>query len=41
MPVSRGGGGGVNAFQLLGKQTSGQDETELMFPEVSVKPLRL
>lgn len=42
MPVSpRGGGGGVNAFQQQGKQTWGQDETELMFPEVSVKPQRL
>ncbi|XP_039508321.1 uncharacterized protein si:ch211-130h14.4 [Pimephales promelas] len=41
MPVSRGGGGGVNAFQLLGKQTSGQDETELMFPEVFTRELQV
>ncbi|XP_056105476.1 uncharacterized protein si:ch211-130h14.4 isoform X2 [Rhinichthys klamathensis goyatoka] len=41
MPVSRGGGGGVNAFQLQGKQTWGQDETELMFPEVFTRELKV
>ncbi|XP_048061753.1 uncharacterized protein si:ch211-130h14.4 isoform X4 [Megalobrama amblycephala] len=42
MPVSlREGGGGVNAFQLQGKQTWGQDETELMFPEVFTRELKL
>ncbi|XP_077102359.1 uncharacterized protein LOC143753658 isoform X2 [Siphateles boraxobius] len=42
MPVSlRGGGGGVNAFQLQGKQTRGQDETELMFPEIFARELKV
>ncbi|KAK7148175.1 hypothetical protein R3I93_012481 [Phoxinus phoxinus] len=42
MPVSlKGGGGGVNAFQLQGKQTWGHDETELMFPEVFTRELKV
>ncbi|KAL1263428.1 hypothetical protein QQF64_006167 [Cirrhinus molitorella] len=40
MPVPvRGRGGGVNYFQQQDKQSWGQDETELMFPEKSHKPL--
>ncbi|RXN27613.1 hypothetical protein ROHU_019898 [Labeo rohita] len=40
MPVSvRGRGGGVNYFQQQDKQSWGQDETELMFPERSHEPL--
>ncbi|XP_043110470.1 uncharacterized protein si:ch211-130h14.4 isoform X2 [Puntigrus tetrazona] len=41
MPVSvKVGGGGVNAFQQQGKQSWGQDETELMFPEVFTREVK-
>ncbi|XP_050982233.1 uncharacterized protein si:ch211-130h14.4 isoform X2 [Labeo rohita] len=42
MPVSvRGRGGGVNYFQQQDKQSWGQDETELMFPEVFTRQLKV
>ncbi|XP_058651662.1 uncharacterized protein LOC131552130 isoform X3 [Onychostoma macrolepis] len=42
MPISvRVGGGGVNAFQQQCKQSWGQDETELMFPEVFTREIKV
>lgn len=42
MPVSpRGNEEGVNTFQQQGKQSWGQDETELMFPEVFTRELKV
>ncbi|XP_016380212.1 uncharacterized protein LOC107717845 [Sinocyclocheilus rhinocerous] len=42
MPVSlRGNEGGVNTFQQQGKQSWGQDETELMFPEIFTRELKV
>ncbi|XP_057198197.1 uncharacterized protein LOC130559251 isoform X4 [Triplophysa rosa] len=42
MPASlKGRGGGANACQLHGKQTRGQDDTELMFPEVFLREFKV
>ncbi|XP_065107324.1 uncharacterized protein [Paramisgurnus dabryanus] len=42
MPVSlKGTGGGAIACQLHGKQRQGQDETELMFPEVFTREFKV
>ncbi|XP_052006868.1 uncharacterized protein si:ch211-130h14.4 [Xyrauchen texanus] len=42
MPVSvRGSGGGANSCQPQGKQSWGQSETELMFPEVFTREIKV